>query len=305
MARWSTDGQLLAYQRSLGKLVDTAYQFAYSVELFDMNKRQASVLMENQQVTGLAWRPGSHQLAFTLPTDPNYWSGRGQINPAYTTGIWYVDADNPGAAPVQLVGPEGGATMVNPRWSPDGRYISFEEVVQYEGRGNFGFYEPGGQGYQGWGKAIGAYDWSPDSQQLTYDYMTYAANGEERVYLNNPEGSAEQPFSPQDGNGYSFSPLFSPDGSQIAYLVSMASPFGDQTSSGNFTVMRQMIGQSQPLEMPAFMNASDLSWSADGKNLILAVGPYEARQIVELSVEAGTVRILTQGSFPVVQPPAQ
>ena len=106
-----------------------------------------------------------------------------------------------------------------PSWSPDGRFLAFEEMLIMEGSGLFAYYDFAGGEYVAWEEAVGPVSWSADGGLLAYSRQTYAATGEERLYLR-PRLGSEQLLGPDyDGPAYATQPVFSPAGDQIAYLA--------------------------------------------------------------------------------------
>ena len=50
----------------------------------------------------------------------------------------------------ELVKAERGVALYTPIWSPDGRYLGFDELVYMEGRGPFAYYDFEGGQYVAW-----------------------------------------------------------------------------------------------------------------------------------------------------------
>jgi Tol biopolymer transport system component len=161
-----------------------------------------------------------------------------------------------------------------------------------EGKGPFAYYDFEAQKYVGWDKALGLYDWSPDSSFLAYDYMVYTATGTERIFLRSREGAEENQLSP-DAQGYAFYPAISPDGNQVAYLAGSSN-----LDSQSYILTVQSIQGGEPRELGVFESVMGLEWSPDGKNLIFSAGPYEAQQVYSVSIEDGSATVLAQGGQP-------
>jgi Tol biopolymer transport system component len=136
--------------------------------VYDFATHQSSALVMDEQITGFDWRPGSNLIAYGLPIDQDYFMNQ---DASLATGINGVQADT--GEITKLVEPEGGYPLVSPRWSPDGRFLAFEEVQYMEGRGLFTLYDFEDQEYQPWEQVIGNYSWSPDSQSLAFDRLAY------------------------------------------------------------------------------------------------------------------------------------
>ena len=86
----------------------------------------------------LRWKPQTHIIAYGEMTDPNYFTGRGKVDASLAKGILGLDVDS--GETLELVKPQG-FSLVNPKWSADGRFLSFDEVYLMEGRGNFAYYD--------------------------------------------------------------------------------------------------------------------------------------------------------------------
>lgn len=292
---WSSDGQLLAYVREVGETVEYGYIYTYELWVFQVATQTSRLLAMNQPTVGLAWRPGTHWLAFGVPFEEGYFTTRGQVDSAKARGIWAFNTDT--GENVELVAPQNGYSLGNPQWSRDGRLLAFEEIWNYEGRGYFAYYDFETQEYIALNEAIGFYDWSPDNAMLVYDTLTYIARGDERIFLRPRQGGEPRQVSPDYEQGYAFWPRFSPSGEQIAYLSGMGSP-----EQMEYTVFVQPLAGGEPRSLGSFANGLYLTWLPDESGLILAAGPFEARQILEISVDDGATRLIAEGDVPALQP---
>lgn len=289
-AQLSGDGQFVAYRRDVGKPVASGLEFTFELWVYDTLAGQPRLLSENMPTVGLAWKPLTHLLAFGLQTEPDYFSLRGQVDSSKAKGIWAFNVDT--GENFELVAPQNGYSLVQPQWSRDGRFLAFDEVVNYEGRGNFTYYDFEAQQYVHIDKALGIYDWSPDSNTLAYDYLTYAPSGEERIHLRPRLEDKETPLSPDYPAGYAFWPRFSPQGDQIAYLAEVND--GDAEQYSLFVVP---VSGGEPRLLDVFQQAIYPSWLPDGSGLILAVGSFDARQVIEVLLD-GSTRVLADGDAP-------
>jgi hypothetical protein len=289
-AQLSGDGQFVAYRRDVGKPVASGLEFTFELWVYDTLAGQSRLLSENMPVVGLAWKPLTHLLAFGLQTEPDYFSLRGQVDSSKAKGIWAFNVDT--SENFELVAPQSGHSLVQPQWSRDGRFLAFDEIVNYEGRGNFTYYDFEAQEYIPFGKALGIYDWSPDSNTLTYDYLTYAPSGEERIRLRPRLEDKETPLSPDYPAGYAFWPRFSPQGDQIAYLAEVNDDDAEQ-----YSLFVVPVSGGEPRLLGVFQQAIYPSWLPDGSGLILAVGSFDARQVIEVLLD-GSTRVLADGDAP-------
>lgn len=292
---FSSDGKFLAYRRDVGTPVEWGLEFVHELWVYEVGNAAQQMIYENKAVIGLAWKPGTHLLAYGFSTDPNYFTTRGQVDSSLATGIWATDMDT--TQNMELVPPQNGYSLVNPRWSRDGRYLAFAEVNNYEGAGNFSYYDFETQEYLSWNEPVGFFDWSPDSQTLVYDSLTYAPSGDERVYLRALQSDQAEQFSPDYAVGYAFSPRFSPAGDQIAYLAEVGA-----MDTNQFTLFVQPLGGGEAQVLGTFENALYLNWLPDGSGIVFSAGPTEARSLMEVSLLDGSLKTLAEGDAPTMQP---
>lgn len=293
--RWSSDGRLLAYIREQGLPIDSGYEFSYALLVYDMQSQGSRSLLEDEQFGGFAWKPGENLITYALPPDVEYFIRQGQ-NTELALGIWALEVDT--GSRYELVPPQRGFTLMQPRWSPDGRFLSFEEVYLMEGSGNFAYFDVEAQEYVAWDRPIGLYSWSPDGETISYDYLTYIPIGSEFIHLNDRHGSAERPLSPDYDPGYAFNPVFSPQGDMLAYLAQEDS----LPESTRYTVYVIELPDGEPRSLGEFEQVREMSWSPDGGRLIFTAGPFEQQQVLEILVSDGSVNSLAQGGQPAWQP---
>jgi Tol biopolymer transport system component len=290
--RWSTDSRLLAFQRELGMPVAGGFRLETSLWIYEADSGIVRPALEEMPVSGYAWRPGAHLIAFALPVAPEYFSASGP-EAQYAQGIMAVDADTGEVS--ELVAPERGFSLLNPRWSDDGRFLGFEEILAMEGRGQFAYYDFEAQEYFAWEKAIGNYDWSPDGERIAYDYLTYIPTGTERIWINDRQGQNERALTAEAGPGsaYTFNPVFSPQGDQLAYLAGSGG-----LENPRHTLFVQPVEGGEPRQLGTFERVNSLGWSPDGERLIFSAGSLEGSLVLEVNVSDGSVRTLAPGSEP-------
>ena len=293
--KWSSDGTLLAYQRDVGTPVDSGYTLVYELWVYQMASGTHQQLPLEQRALGIAWRPGTHILAFGAAYDEGYFTTRGEVDASKAMGISVLVADTGESS--ELVAPQNGYTLRSPHWSRDGRFLSFEEVSGYEGSGYFAFVDMQTKEYTSYEEAFGFYDWSLDGETIVHDTLTYAATGTERIFLRPRAGSESQQFSPDYELGYAFWPLYSPSGEQVAYLAEIGEP-----DSGMYTLFVQSLSGGEPRQIGIFEFGIYLNWLPDESGIILSAGPFGTRQIFEVSLADGNVRVLADGDSPALVP---
>ena len=293
--RLSSDGTLLAYQLDMGLPMAGGYDLTAGLWVLDLRTGEQRQILDGRPV-GWAWQPGTHTLAYGPEIDMNYFINRGQPDPTLATGILSVDLDS--GETLELVPPERGYALAGPNWSPDGRFLAFEEVWGMEGSGLFGYYDIENQAYVAWEEAIGSVSWSPDGGQLTYARQTYAASGEERLYLRPRQGDERLIGPDYEGPAYATQPVFSPSGAQIAYLAYLDGP-----ETQNATLMVLDLDSVEPKPYGSFEGLWEVEWTPDGRQLVFSAGPWESPQIVALDLADGSQTVLAIGSQPTVAGP--
>ena len=289
----SSDGRYLAARRDAGVPVPEGLRYQFSLVVYDTETGESQPIYEDADSppAGFDWKPGTHQLAYGLGSDPNYFTGRGQTDAALATGISSVDLDSGEIS--LLVAPEKGLTLILPTWSPDGSLLSFDELVYMEGRGPFAYYDFAAQQYVSWEEPLGDYDWSPDGSQLVYDRLTYSPTGEERIFTRPRLEGTEELVSTGLEQGYAFYPVYSPDGLNVAYLINPGGP-----ESFEHTLVVQDLSSDELRELGSYESVWNLEWSSDGKALVFSAGPVEAQQVYGYDLVNGTATVLAEGSQP-------
>ena len=294
---WSSDGELLAYQREVGDAVESGMQYTFELWGYEPESDQARLLLENMQTAGFSWRPGTHWISFGLTTDPAYFVSRGETSAELAKGIWGVEYETVQVG--ELVTPTRGLSLVVPQWSADGSILAFDEVYLMEGRGKFAYYDFEAQEYVAWDEVIGGYSLSPDGEWIAFDTLAYTASGTERIWLRTRLGDLAETISPEDLGGYAFGPVFSPQGDRIAYLASLGGPDDPQN-----TLLVYDLTSRETLELGSFESVMWLSWSPDGERLLFSAGPYPDQQVMEVALADGSSSVLAQGSQADWQPVA-
>ena len=301
-AEWSSDGMMLAFRKEVGTEAEQGIQSSYELRVYDVSSGDVRTFLKEQQVMNFAWRPGSHLVAYDLEIPVDYF-----INPSpeLAQGIWTLDVDS--GESQELVLPERGNSLLFPKWSGDGRFLSFEEVVTMEGSGKFAYYDLQLGKYFAWDAVIGNYSWSPDGERIAYDRLSYAASGNERIWIRDRQGGQEKELDldferqhVQLDFDYAYSPIFSPTGSRLVYLLA---------KTGSDEQRQEIIIRDHALEdvknifdLGEFYQVGDLTWSADGHRLFFTAGPSDARKVIEINISNQEKTTLVNGSQPAVQP---
>ena len=294
----SSDGRYIAARRDAGVPISEGMQYTFGLWVYDTQSGESRPVWEGDYPpAGIDWKPGTHLLAYGLGSDPNYFINRGgKPDPALATGIYLADLDSGGTS--LLVEPQNGYSLFLPAWSPDGRFLSFDELVYNEGRGPFAYYDLEAGEYISWEEPLGFYDWSPDGSMLAYDRMTYTATGTERIFTRARVDGVEEQVSPEVEGSYAFLPVYSPDGTQIAYLVNSSG-----LESVQYTLVVQDLPAGEPRQLGTFESVWYLEWSPDGRALVFSAGPHLAQQVYGYDLVNGASTVIAQGSEPSVALP--
>lgn len=297
---WSSDGLLLAYQRQSGKRIDTGLEYHFSLWVFDPADGSHREVLADVQTAGFAWRPGTHELTYAQSVHEGYFTSRAELDKTKATGIWSVDVDA-GSAPVELVPPTAGYTIVAPRWSGDGLIVAFNEVYAMEGTGYFAYYNLETEKYSRLEKAIGGYDLAPDGSWMVYDTQTYIASGSERIWKSNLDGSETTLVSPDYKEGYATMPRLSPNAGLAAYFKSLGLP-GEPVDDKKELFVQPVTEGAAPQSFGMFDFPTSLDWMPDGESLIVTVGTWDKMELVIVNLEDGSTVKLADGSEPAARP---
>lgn len=292
---WSSDGEFLAFQQEINTQKSNMVEITMNLWIYDPENETTRIALENEYLSGYSWKPGSHVISYTVLTDPGYFTARGVVDASLAHGIMQVDVKSGEIS--ELVAPQG-FSLVHPKWSPDGSLVSFDEVYLMEGRGNFAWYDFSTAIYHSLEKSIGNYDWSPGSDVLAFDNLTYLPSGEERIMLSDRMNELEELFSVSVEEGsFAFSPRFSPSGAQLAYIVGT----GSIDEVDGYQLMLQAIDSSEAQMLLEGKQIETFAWSGDGSFLAASLGFYGSAEIVVIDVLNGTVTEVAQGWNPVWQ----
>ncbi len=286
----SSDGTLLAYGQDVGTPIASGYDFTYATWVVELTTGEQRQIIDDRPA-GMAWKPGTHLLAYGTAIDMSYFMTRGQPDAALATGIQAIDLDT--GETVELVAPERGYALVSPKWSPDGRFLAFSEVINMEGSGLFAYYDLEAQEYIAWDESVGHVSWSQDGNLLTYARHTYVASGEERLYTRARQGGEQLVGPDYDGPAYATYPEFSPAGDQITYLAFLGGP-----ETFIATIMVLDLDGGEPKTLGHFEGVWELAWVPDGSHVVFSFDHLESPQIIALNVTDGSQTVLAAGSQP-------
>jgi dipeptidyl aminopeptidase/acylaminoacyl peptidase len=287
------------------------------------NKRPLSAddIYRMQQVDEPQVSPDGQWVAYTVTTIDRSADKR-------VTSIWMVSWD--GARDVQVT---RGASSSSPRWSPDGKYLSFLSARPEESKTEVWVLDRnGGEARQltNVKSDVDDYVWSPDSKRLILvvqegeeeptavgeqktkvpkpivinafrfkqDVSGYVSAGErERLYLFDVDTQKATPVA--DSKFDQNHPAWSPDGSQIAFVGSeTADP--DQSGTNDLFIVSAQPGAKPRKFFTAFSTGNQrLVWNPKGTQIAFLQGfepkynAYEQSRLALIPAEGGTPQFPT------------
>ena len=244
----------------------------------DVERLSIEKLFMTRSIAGTAWSPDGQTIAFVSNMSGRY-------------NLWTVPAS--GGWPVQLT--ISDQRQYRPAWSPDGKWIVFQSDQDGDEQWDLFLVSPRN------GKVInltktpdvaeeGA-EWSPDSRKLAYMVKPRTASSFEIDVLDTYYHTVQHVTSGTPKDHGNFSPLWSPDGKQIAYTRMNA-----KGTDASILVSDLASGKSAnltPHEGERLYFAA--AWSPDGKRLLINSNAANGHENVAL-LEVASKRIewLTQ-----------
>ena len=250
------------------------------IDIIDTNGKNLRNLT-NPPASGCcaAWAPDGRSFAFVSNRD-----GNSEI---------YIKTFNVAQARRLTNHPESNAA---PAWSPDGNWIAF--VAGRTGESHIYKIDINGKNLQrltNQGKHNPDPDWSPDGQSIAFESIV---NGRFGIYVMDADGkNIRQIIDQQHVGGVPSHPAWSPDGKQIACLVS---------NDGVGIYIMDADGQNPRRVSPLGTWNYNPTWSLDGKWIAYDAfngganplqnlnGGNVERHIFIVSVEGGEPRQITQ-----------
>lgn len=222
----SPDGRYLA--------IDGTRADSEQVWMYDTLHHTVRLLPAQAMGNFLHWLPGQNGHTFLyrpmFPLGPAPMDSTG-----WHPGLWLVDAAT--GAIHNLALPVPSAFLVDAAPSPDGTHIIYSTSVGLgEGSDVWLMHSDGSQNTHLFGvhdtvqSIVGLFAWSPDGTQVAYERL---ADSEvpflpASLWVMNSQGQLQRQLAITDG-GHGYAPLWSPDGSMIAYVA--RTNFNDQQAN--------------------------------------------------------------------------
>ncbi len=139
--------------------------------------------------------------------------------------------------------------------------------------------------------------WSPDSKTVAYTCKKlkgreYSLSTNSDVYLYNLETKETKNFT-EGMPGYDWQPLYSPDGTKLAWL-SMARP-GFEADKQRLFIADLATGEKKDYSEDFDHSPGSLQWTEDGKSIYFVAGVFATHQIYKLDLATGEIKAITEG----------
>jgi dipeptidyl aminopeptidase/acylaminoacyl peptidase len=139
--------------------------------------------------------------------------------------------------------------------------------------------------------------WSPDSKTVAYTCKKlkgkeYSLSTNSDVYLYNLETGETTNFT-EGMPGYDWQPLYSPDGTKLAWL-SMARA-GFEADKQRLFIADLTTGKKKDYSEDFDHSPFGMQWTDDNKSIYFVAGVFGTHQIHKLDIETGEIKAITEG----------
>jgi len=243
--KWSPNGQMLAFQRRISGVV-----YEESIQVYDLSTKIVNKVVTGLSIKGFDWTPDSRGIVYAPMKQP-------------ISGLYVVELQT--RQIFELVPPVRGISLWFPQWSPDGRYLAFEEVPFIEGHGSMVVYDTVNNVYPLPYGRLGNISWAPNGLALAYDNANYPPGIGNSINLKMPAymGQSLSPLSSELGDS---TPQFSPDGRLIAFVRKTIREPGE--TYGPIWLVDPDPYDGVPARQFTYSNFTHPQWSPDGKQLV-------------------------------------
>lgn len=269
---WSPDGQYLSFTRISSDPPTTPLVYVPTAILYQPESEELRQLDPQGYVNPLVWTADSSALLYNREI---HWDNTGKpTDPIY--GVWKYDLAT--GQSCEAISPAHHDPLAVRSVSPEGRYITFNEIRYLDGPGPFGYFDLQTQTYHAWDQEgdlrPGSIDWSPDGQSLIFDKIDYGIRLGSQIWKADPNFEQIVAFTPSTKDFSAFLPRYAPTGDRIAYLY----------QQGLFIhppELWAMNGDGSSRHRVASGNGlRSFTWSPDGKQLAYAVKVGKAYNVV-------------------------
>ena len=140
--------------------------------------------------------------------------------------------------------------------------------------------------------------WHPDGNRIAYvckkqTGVDYSVSTNSDIYLHNIE-TGEVKNLTQANKGYDLDPVFSPDGTQMAWISMERDGF--ESDKKRLMVMDLKSGKMEDLTKDYDNYVEHFTWSKDGKRIYFTTGQKATFQMAEINVSTKKIRFITKGT---------
>lgn len=253
-------------------------------QIFLMDVDGTNIVQLTEQVDGAcqpAWSPDGTELLFTSPCNKSKTTYPG-------AGIWRINADGSGAAPLPTV---AGGGDFDPRWSPDGSRIAFTSMR--DNRPQIYIMNLDGSGLQSISENLTTENepaWKPESTVLVFN--SWRAGFSELFLVELPD-LEEVKYTLNEENNASHAD-FSDDGSMLLFqrLIGGIPRLFVKEFAERDRLARQLCPESPLAAYPM----SEARWSPDSKWIVFETWPEVSHEIGMVTDTCGQYQVLTDVS---------
>ena len=139
--------------------------------------------------------------------------------------------------------------------------------------------------------------WSPDSKTVAYTCKKlsgkeYSLSTNSDIYLYSLENDKTINFT-KGMPGYDWQPLYSPDGTKLAWLSMERGGF--EADKQRLFIADLATGKKKNYTKEFDHSPASLQWTKDGKSIYFVAGVFATHQIHKIEIESGKINVITEG----------
>lgn len=284
-ASWSPDGKYIVFQSPTTNSVNPNDSGTH-IFIYDLNTNKLN------QITDYSYPWESKSLPI--------WSPKGD-KIAYVMNKNSIHIINPNGSNDRQLTPflkdsENYSTLVQDiEWSPNGEIIFFTVNSQkYISLSKLYSIHTDGTDFKKLRKRVGNKFSVSNNGLIVYVNLGQENSNYNEIHLMNLDGSEDTQITNMP-NIIKFNPLYSPDGSMIAFETSK------DNNRGLYIIKNNGSGITQVLSQDFYLNR--ISWTADNKNLILGLEDRYDPHIFQYNIQSKSLEhIVSDGFYPVCGP---